>query len=393
MGYRDEREALQNQVQKLEVDLEEAKRNAAGDEVLRARSEKLEGEIAALRRERRSARSRAPRAAAAPRPAPGKAGSGLAVIAIGAAAVLGLLFAAGVVTVLLRRPEPAPEPREIAVPPAPVAPVPTAQVVEYPSTTPPEAIAPGTPPEATKPPSSAVHEGKARWAATVKRAEGMSIAKGSTCFIDATLHTIGTNEEWPELVVTCGAQKVYDSSDSLNGMAMTSADPLERFAKADGQSVFTLKYEDKGTRGSSKNQIMLDTTKGLGVIWSENLPTFRIELAVPVESAPAPPVAERLSRKGTVTATTGAAPAKAGEHCSVRAFGNGHHATCIADVSCDGRSLVKPTDDIACTYESDRPSAISRKVDDLAVTVDADTAKITVPGDKGYTIEIALDEP
>jgi hypothetical protein len=50
MAYRDEREALQNQVAKLEVDLDEARRNAAGDDVLRARSEKLEAETAALRR-------------------------------------------------------------------------------------------------------------------------------------------------------------------------------------------------------------------------------------------------------------------------------------------------------------------------------------------------------
>ena len=387
--YRDEREALQNQVQKLEVDSEEAKRNAAGDEAIRARAEKLEGEITALRQsaERLEAELREIRPAR-----PASRPNATAAMAIAAAAILGMVVVGAVVAVVgLRGLEP-PQPPDIAVAPGltrPPAPAFTPSDIPAPD---PEPAAPAKNPGEYRrrtPPSK--REGKARWTATVKRAEGLPLAKGSTCFIDATLHTVGTNEEGPSSSSPAAPPRLTDLNDALNGMAMTSSDALERFAKADGKSVFTLKYEDKGTRAATKNQMMLDTIEELGVVFSENLPTFRVELTVPVESAPAPPIAERLARKGVVTEASGDAPAKAGGHCTLRALGNGHHATCIAEIACDGHPLIKSTDAVDCAYDGTLPRSVSRPRDDFSLTVDGDTATITVPGDKGFSIKLALE--
>ncbi len=390
MAYRDEREALHNQVEKLEVDLDEARRHAAGDDALRARADQMSAEIATLRQnaDRLEAELRQLRPAPAPAPGAGPARPVVA-LALGGVALIGLFGAAAGAFVFLRSAGTGPaEPPDVAV-----APVPTAQVVEVPTATPPTAVAPGAPKEAPKPSGGGAHQGKARWVATVKQAQGLPIKAGSSCSIDTTFHAIGTNEEWPDVVVTCGAQTIYDSSDSLSGMAMTSADPVEHFGPGGDTSVFTLKYEDKGTRGSSKNQIMLDTTKRLAAVWSENLPAFRVELTMPIESQPGPPIAERLSGAGAIVEATGNAPAKPGAPCTMRALPDGHHEACIAEVACGGRPIVKATDAVSCTYEDDRPISIAREADGLSVTVDGQEAKLTVPGDKGFTMKLALEAP
>ncbi|HVY46002.1 MAG TPA: hypothetical protein VHB21_08990, partial [Minicystis sp.] len=172
---------------------------------------------------------------------------------------------------------------------------------------------------------------------------------------------------------------------------MTNADPLESFGPRPNESVFSLMYEDKGTRGASRNQITMDTKKRLAVVWSDNLPPFKVEIALPVESDPTEPVARRLSRAGAVAAATGNAPAKAGDRCELAALPNGHHAVCVAEVACAGRRIVERSDAVTCTYADARPASVSRAKDGLEVAVDGDAATIRVPGERGYELRVALD--
>jgi hypothetical protein len=384
--YRDEREALHNQVAALEEDLAEARREAAAHDegAMRDKAAALEAQMVTMRAElaRMETELADLRGPSPPKPTvsvmPRIVLVGATLAAFGVGAVVSMRAATPpprpIITPIQPQPPPDPLPdlmdkmRQNAKEPAPSA-----------------TIVPPEPPRTTE----------ARWIARVKRADGMPLAAGSTCTIDATIAAHGVNAVVDELVVTCGGKKLYAKSDPLNGMAMMNNDARERLGPSDEKSRFTLQYNDKGTRGESRNQIDLDSNKGIGLIFSENLPPFRLELTIPVESEPAVPLSgkgQRLSRTGTVDGVSGAAaPVKKGEKCVVRALPTGQQQSCVAEVRCGNKTLVATSVPVECSYRGSQIDSVTGS-GSPSLSVADDGAKLSVVGDRGYSVDIAYDK-
>lgn len=73
---------------------------------------------------------------------------------------------------------------------------------------------------------------------------------------------------------------------ALNGMSMLDADAKQRAGAKAGSWVYEIAYRDRGDRSSTRNQADLDSTAEIGKVWSDNLPEFRVDLAIRPGSAP-----------------------------------------------------------------------------------------------------------
>lgn len=263
MGYRDDREALRSEVDTLQKELESARddqQRLAGLEqrldAARREVHAIEGELAHAQR----------------RPPPRRRALMLALVGVaaGAATIGGFLFA------VPRRPAPVvglDAPVAVTAPPiriAPIAPI---------ATTPP--VAPAVP---EKP--AAVRRANAVWTATVTKASGLPLAVGSSCTIRAGVIPDSTGMHPIDVEVTCGGRTIYDEKGVLNGMSMLDSDAKQRAGTKAGSWVYEMSYRDRGDRAATRNQAALDSTAKIGKVWSDNLPEFRIDLAIRPGSAP-----------------------------------------------------------------------------------------------------------
>ncbi len=350
MSYRDDREALHNRVAQLEEELKDARREGQeeGRDEAAKRAASLEekigemkGELERMELELQAMRGERPKTAVAPRTP--------IFIALGAVFAIGgfaFVFA-------LRKTSAPPPPPVIVMPTAtpspmvPAVPEPTAVKSAVPLAT---AAAP-------------VRTTTARWNAKVTKAEGLAIG-GAACTIDANIATNNaTNAVIKGLVVSCGGQKLYDSADKLEGMAQMSNDARELLGPSDEKSTFTLAYRDIGSRMGERTQIDFDTNAKQGSVWKETVPRFRVDLAIPKESAPGAPLttaADRLKRTGKLSEITGST-LKPGAACTLRAMPNGKREECVAEVAC-GTTILWPTSTpVKCTYEGSRPATVEAK--------------------------------
>lgn len=251
--YRDERDALRNQVETLSQDLESARADAEKAKHVG----ELEERLAEAQRSLQAMQSELERLRGRQGP---RRSQGVVV-----AASAGIVFAAGLAGALIflrSAPQP-PQPIVVTTPPVPPA---VAQPVPHPAT--------AAPPE---PPPAAVEHRAVTWKASVQKATG--IAASGVCRVDADL--TGSNEDLhvASVVVTCGSTKLYDSNDKLEGMSMLSSG-------ADlTQGSYVLRYSDKGTR-SGKSQVGIDTAKRAASVWSEDVPAFRVDLTIVPEGKP-----------------------------------------------------------------------------------------------------------
>jgi hypothetical protein len=260
MGYRDDREALRSEVDTLQKELEVARDDQQRLIGLEQRLDAARREVNAIEGELARAQGRSPARRRA-----------LVFVLVGvpaAAAVLGgLYFAASPVAVV-----PGP-PIAVTATPLPVVPLPPS-----PATTRPTA-----PPAPEKP--AAVRRANATWTATVTKASGLPLAVGSSCTIRAGVIPDSTGMHPIDVEVTCGGRTIYDEKGALNGMSRLDADAKQRAGAKAGSWVYEIAYRDRGDRSSTRNQADLDSTAKIGKVWSDNLPEFRIDLAIRPGSA------------------------------------------------------------------------------------------------------------
>jgi hypothetical protein len=230
----------------------------------------------------------------------------------------------------------------------------------------------------------------AKWLAKATRVEGLPFGSGAACTIEATISTRDTNARVSQLAVTCGGEKIYRSSDSLNGMAQMSDDARELLGAADDKSSFTLAYRDIGSRTGERTQADIDTTKLQGTVFRDTIPRFRVDFSVPPASALTSPLARKLRRAGKVTELTGQAQVTTGTPCVLRALANGQQDHCVAEVVCRSAVLFPKSAPVKCTYEGSVPSTLS--TDQAEPGLSLDDATLTVKA-KGFTAVIALDPP
>jgi hypothetical protein len=132
-------------------------------------------------------------------------------------------------------------------------------------------------------------------------------------------------------------------------MSNSSRDVAELAGKAAGTLQYSLDYGDQGPR-SGRSQIALDTSQRQGSVWSDNVPTFRVELRLEPLSTPrsgeplidAENRKERLSvavvRTGTVTKLEGTPGVAVGAACNVEVSPNsGSERNCRIRVRCGGK--------------------------------------------------------
>lgn len=256
--YRDEREVLRDEVRSLRHDLERA-------QVDQRRLVELEQELAVTRRRLTAFESESFR----------RIRPGVSATFVVAAVALGVLVVAGTASfVLLRR---------SARPPSVTTPVETASAARK-ST--PEGDTTAVPPPMPPPERPAAHP---RWRATVVKVAGLPIVVGSACSIEAALTE--NHDEKPAIdvngvIVRCGTTVIYDAQGKLEGSANRRWGAEQHPGEKGGTWTYALVYSDVGSRGPTRNQVMLDSTKELGKVWSDNLPEFRVDLALLPKSEP-----------------------------------------------------------------------------------------------------------
>jgi len=378
VGYRDDREALHNRIAQLEAELEQARREGeekGRSEVdhraavlekhvreIRAELTRIERELVALRGGAPLANERRTKIAAA-------------VAALVAMAIGGITFIG-----LGQRNRSAPAQTAEAEPTvkAPMPPAPTPADTNPPS-------------EPTPPPQTGqgVRSAHPLWMAKVKRAEGVSLADGKNCRIEADITTVDVAARVSRVGVYCGGLKLYRSTDALSGISQSSATVREVLGPNDDLGTFTLVYRDIGPRSGERSQIDIDTMRRQAVVSRETIPRFEVELEVEPESIPGPPLADfehRLRRAGKVIETTGASPVKTGASCVLRAMATGEEANCTAEIRCGSTILWPKTAPVTCGYEASRPASV------LADGLMLDDTRLSVTTDK-FGATIALDPP
>jgi hypothetical protein len=260
MGYRDDREALRNEVDTLQKELESARDDQQRLAGLEQRLDAARREVGAIEAELGKARRRTP----------ARRGS-IVVGTIGAVVVItaiyGFLFAS--------RPRPVVMPiAPNIVQPPPIVPVAVATAAPLPTPVPaPKEAAPA-------------RRANVVWNATVTKAQGVAVRAGSTCTLRAGVIPDSTGMHVVDVEVVCGALTVYDEKGALNGMSMLDSDAKQRPGARAGTWVYELVYRDRGDRSATRNQADLDSTLKIGKVWSDNLPELRIDLAIRPGSAP-----------------------------------------------------------------------------------------------------------
>ncbi|MGK4008999.1 hypothetical protein WMF31_40720 [Sorangium sp. So ce1036] len=401
MRYRDERDALRGRVDSLEQQLATARKEleAQRDDDRAARVEQIERQMAEARRvldqlgrELDEVRGRPRRPSVAPR-----------------VALLGVVVCSGIAGVLLIARRPSPTPTFLPTfPPTPAPPRPTTPV---PSITPPDAEPTAQPPEAeptaAPAPERPLRTARATWKATVTRATGLPLAAGATCTIEATLTSAGDDIHVPGLEVVCRGTPIYRSSDELSGMSMFRSGVEEDSGPAPGTTLYAISYEDKGARAGARAEISLDSVRKAGLVWRDAAPAYRVELAIPYQSAPVKgePLLDATGRalraSARVTDATGPSPVKVGARCTLRASPLARPGKCLTRLECGGRMLygAGTTGVSACTVVGDQVVRVhdgntSRSGGDPALDLDVSTGRITVRDEVGsaaWTVGMTLD--
>lgn len=249
MTFRDDRDALREQVDSLQRELaaaqgeaERAKRLEAELDQTRAQLDRIAGEVARMR-------------PSAPRRGPIVAVAVAGVVAAGAAAA---------VLVVRAPPRPTPAPAASTAPPPPRC-SPGDPLCDPPRSAPTVAATTATPAA----PAKRVH-----WKATVSKSKGQPLARGARCEIVAELRGQGQSAEIDDVEIRCGDRALYRSSDGLAGMASIGWDIGESAGAP------TLVYNDQGTRTGPRTQASINTPAGVAAAWADTLPDFRVELAI-----------------------------------------------------------------------------------------------------------------
>ena len=267
MMYRDEREALRDEVMQLRRELERARTDQERLAQVEKMLEVANREITDMRATMGGAprRSRGPQSSAV-----------LAIVAVV------FLFAAGAGFFVAVRAKSATTPpvTQNAPTPDPLATIPPP--TPEPAPTPVAAATPMAPPVAAKPAKS-VH---ATWHATVTKSEGMPLAAGAPCTIEGNVVADSSGTGVDDVVLTCGGKKLYDDHDELEGMSSNDSDTKQFSGEKPGTWTYALVFSDVGARGPSKNQIAVDSTKQIGKVWSDNLPDFRVDFTIKPKSDP-----------------------------------------------------------------------------------------------------------
>jgi len=334
MDYRNERDGLRARVESLEAALATAQAEVERMRATEAALDAAKREIEQLRNEV----GRLPRnQARTPQQGGGKMLVGLGVLTVlGAVCAAFVLLRGGSVTT----PGPAaPEP-----PPAAT----TVVVADPPASEPPP---PPPAPRPATPPAPAVtrRTAHAEWAATVVRSQGA--APGGACKVAADLAGDGARAGVREVEVSCGARVLYRSTDHFSGVSNNASDVTEVAGKVAGTLRHTLLFQDQGTR-SGRAQISLDTNQRSAVVWSDNVPTFRVELrmeplslartgeALIDEENRVERLGEAVVRAGTVTKVEGEPGAAVGKACTVEVSpAQARDSNCRVRVRCDGKVL------------------------------------------------------
>jgi hypothetical protein len=352
MSYRDDRDALRGRVDDLEGELAKAREEAArgSDEDRPRRIAELEARMAEQRRliDGMGAELDALRERPARADKPG--GARLALVAgLGAVAVASV----GVVVILQLRPRSRSAPVVTTVEP----------VLPQPPATPPAEDPPAvTPPPVATAVAPTFRKTTARWVGRVKRATGRALAAGAPCIVEGSLEGSDAKIGVERLTVACGGATLYDSSATLNGMSMSGAGVEENAGERAGTFRYAIQYQDKGTRTGLRTEASIDSLAGVGAAWSDTMPSFRVELALPYESDAVAgdgllAAARQVLRRGAVvTGTEGAAPLRAGARCDLRVTPRPSGKECLARLTC-GREVLygKGTTGVAgCTLSDGR---------------------------------------
>lgn len=330
MDYRDERDALRARVESLEGALASAQAEVERMRATEAALEASRREVHLLRAEMARFRPAQP-----PQQDGGNGGSRMLTILVVSA------FAIGVLYLMFGRAASHPPPT-VQEPPAvatPVVPAPPPPPVE-----PPKPAEPPPPPE----PAKAARTAEVEWKATIARSQGGAPPPGTACKIVGSLSGDGAEARVQGLQVSCGATFLYRSTDRFNGMSNSSRDVAEIAGKTPGTLQYALSYGDQGPR-SGRSQIAIDTSQHQGSVWSDNVPTFRVELRLEPLSVPRTGeplidpenrkerLAETVVRTGTVTKLEGTPGVAAGAVCSVEVSPNAGNHNCRIRVRCGGK--------------------------------------------------------
>lgn len=270
MNYRDERDALRGRIEGLEQDLEDARRMQQDDAAKRARIEQIEARMRESEENLRAMRAELVALGASPQPKK----KNLVPVFIGMS--VAFLAAAMAAVFVARAPAPPPPPVLRSPQIVPAEPIP--EIAPLPEI-------PTDDPLPLKPPAPA-RQVKAQWVGKVTRIQGLAGGPGAPCIVDATLESGGNDGRVSELSVQCSGKVVYQSTDKLEGMAMTGYRLREEPGKDAETQVYAVSYSDTGARSGPRTQVSLDTGHGQGAVWSEVVPIFRVEFSVPTLSAP-----------------------------------------------------------------------------------------------------------
>ncbi|MEO7331006.1 MAG: hypothetical protein ABI193_20695 [Minicystis sp.] len=260
MNYRDDRDALRSEVDTLQQELAVARAD-------QERLQQIEQRLAAAKREIDALEAEVGKRR--------RTGPSPALLAI-PLALVGVVVAASAAIFILMRPSPAP-------PPAITAPPPQA-IPEPPAPPPPPRPAPL--PASPEPERAPQRQATASWSATAIKSNAPGVRPGASCRVNALVVPDKSGMHVTAVKITCGAQTIYDQSGRLNGMSQLDSDAKQRAGTKPGTWIYDLSFSDVGTRSATRNQAKLDSAAKLGKIWSENLPEFRVDLAIKPGSDP-----------------------------------------------------------------------------------------------------------
>lgn len=367
MDYRDERDALRARIESLEGALGSAQAEVERMRATEAALEASKREVVLLRSELNRLRPSGP---------PRQNGR----MALFIVACSGLMVAAFGAAFLLRSRPPVPPPPPTIQEPVRVSPVvpvppPVATLVEPPT--------PAEPPPPPPPRAKTARTASVEWKATVARSQGGGPPPGTACTIVAELSGDGRGADAREVEVSCGTKFLYRSTDPFDGMSSNGSDVTEAAGKSAGTLQYTLVYQDQGAR-SGRSQISIDTNQRSGTVWSDNAPTFRVDLRMePLSLArDGEPLIdpenrkERLSapilRTGKVSKLEGTPGVAVGSACTVDVspVTSGDH-NCRIRVRCGGRLFYgdKNSGFNVCDLKEGR---VGRLVDERPSSQDSD---------------------
>ena len=190
------------------------------------------------------------------------------------------------------------------------------------------------------------------WTGKVRSSSGDGPRNGAPCTFTVKAHRDPGSDRAREdfSVLSCGGKVLYDSQQPLNGMS-SHRFGLNEMPVADEVSVFqyAVVLDDTGNRSGDRNQISLESPKGLGEAVRDGLGSFRVSVTIDALSAvrrgkplfddSLPPFAEVVRRKARVVSATGAKPF-AGSVCDFSLSPGDKEHNCRAKLTCAGKVLL-----------------------------------------------------